>query len=100
MGSLHSPPRGDFHATLGEAEPGVYRAEYSGELNPDHPGERELPDFHLGTSRADVKVWVEQMARGLGCQPRRVAFAHGASAGRAPVAPPPFHLRSRMRTPT
>lgn len=66
MADLHSPPRGDFHATLRQVEPGVYRAEYSGELNPDDPDAREWPDFHLGTSRADVKTWVEEMARGLG----------------------------------
>lgn len=66
MGDLHSPPSGDFHATLREVEPGVFRAEYSGEMNPDHPGARELPDFHVGTSRAGVKTWVEEMARGLG----------------------------------
>jgi hypothetical protein len=28
--------------------------------------ERDIPDYHLGTSIADVKIWVEQMALGLG----------------------------------
>jgi len=59
-------PLGEFHASLREVEPGVFRAEYSGEINPEHPDEREIPDYHAGTSVADVKIWVEQMAQGLG----------------------------------
>lgn len=58
--------RGDFHASLREVEPGIFRAEYSGEINPDHPDEREIPDYHVGTSAAEVKTWVEQMALRLG----------------------------------
>lgn len=58
--------RGTFHAAIHEMESGVFRAEYRGELNPDHPDERELPDFHVGTSISDVKIWVEQMARSMG----------------------------------
>lgn len=45
---------------------GVYRAEYVGELNPDRPDERALPDFHIGTTETEVRTWVEQMAVGLG----------------------------------
>jgi hypothetical protein len=37
-----------------------------GELNPENPDARELPDHHVGTSAADVKIWVEQMARSMG----------------------------------
>lgn len=37
----------EFHAAIREVEPGVFRAEYRGELNPTDPDERELPDFHL-----------------------------------------------------
>lgn len=49
-----------------EVEPGLFRAEYVGELNPSNLDERAFPDFHLGTSMQDVKTWVEQMARALG----------------------------------
>jgi hypothetical protein len=58
--------RGKFHARLVEIEPSLYRAEYAGEINPKDPDEREIPDYHIGTSPTDVKVWVEEMARGLG----------------------------------
>jgi hypothetical protein len=58
--------RGEFHARLRQVEDGLFRAEYSGEINPQDPDEREIPDYHVGTSLADVKVWVEQMALGLG----------------------------------
>lgn len=57
---------GEFHASLREVETGVFRAEYSGEINPENPDEREIPDYHVGTSAAEVKIWVEQMATGLG----------------------------------
>jgi hypothetical protein len=60
--------RGDFRAAMREVEPGVFRAEYLGEWNPDDPDARAFPDSHLGTSRDDVKIWVEQMARALGYQ--------------------------------
>ena len=59
-------PRGEFHARMKEVEKGLYRAEYSGEINPENTGQRDIPDYHLGTSIADVKIWVEQMALGLG----------------------------------
>jgi hypothetical protein len=58
--------RGDFHAILRQVENGVFRAEYSGEINPENPDDREILDYHLGTSVSDVKVWVEQMAQGMG----------------------------------
>ena len=64
--------RDDFHASMRKVENGVYRAEYAGEINPENPDEREIPDFHIGTSVADVKVWVEQMALGMGY--RRVVW--------------------------
>jgi len=57
---------GELHARLREEEPGLFRAEYVGELNPQNPDERAFPDFHVGTNARDVKIWVEQMARGLG----------------------------------
>jgi hypothetical protein len=58
--------RGELHAVLRRMEDGTYRAEYTGELNPDNPDERELPDFHLSTSKESVTNWVEQMAEGMG----------------------------------
>ena len=60
-------PRGALHATLREVEDGVFRAEYHAEMNPERPHEaREIPDFHVGTDRDAVRLWVEQMAPGMG----------------------------------
>jgi hypothetical protein len=56
----------DFQANLREVESGVFRAEYSGEINPERPDEREIPDYHVGSSANEVKTRVEQMALGLG----------------------------------
>lgn len=58
--------RGEFHAIMREMEPGVFRAEYRGEMNPQQTDARTLPDYHLGNSRDDVRIWVEQMARAMG----------------------------------
>jgi hypothetical protein len=44
----------------------LFRAEYSGEINPEPTDARNLPDYHVGASAQEVKIWVEQMARGLG----------------------------------
>ena len=57
---------GEFHARIRQVEHDVFRAEYSGEVNPENPDERELLDFHIGTSEKGVRVWVEEMAKGLG----------------------------------
>jgi hypothetical protein len=43
----------------------LFRAEY-GEINPEPSDARDIPDYHVGTSAKDVKIWVEQMAEGLG----------------------------------
>jgi hypothetical protein len=52
---------------LQEVEPGLFRADYPGELNgTDDPPGGQLPDRHIGTSQDGVKTWVEQMAAGLG----------------------------------
>lgn len=59
-------PLGEFHATLRQAADGLFRAEYSGEVNPEDPDAREIPDTQVGTSAAEVKIWVEQMAKNLG----------------------------------
>jgi len=66
MADVKQATRGDFHAEIREVERGVFRAEYRGELNPDHPDAREFPDRHVGTSVAEVKLWTEQMARAMG----------------------------------
>jgi len=47
----------DFHASLREVQGGLFRAEYSGGINLDDPDAREIPDYHVGTSAADVKTW-------------------------------------------
>ncbi len=61
-----SPPvNGPFHARMRRTG-GVWRAEYSGEMNPNDPDEREFLDFHIGTEEREVRSWVEQMAHGLG----------------------------------
>jgi hypothetical protein len=60
--------RGDFHAILRQVERGLFRADYSAEINPENPDEREILDYHLGTSATEVKIWVEQMALGQGYQ--------------------------------
>jgi hypothetical protein len=49
-----------------QVEAELFRADYSGEINPDPSDARDIPDYHVATSAKDVKVWVEQMAEGLG----------------------------------
>ncbi|HEY0181524.1 MAG TPA: hypothetical protein VGC09_01840 [Rhodopila sp.] len=66
MSAPPQPRSGPLHAVLREVEPGLYRAEYSGEINPEDSDEREIPDFHVGTDAAAVRRWVEEMALGLG----------------------------------
>jgi hypothetical protein len=60
------PTKGQLQARLRQVEANLFRAEYSGEINPDNPDQREILDFHIGTSAADVTTWVEEMAKGLG----------------------------------
>jgi len=43
---------------------GLFRAEYSGEINPESSDARDIPDYHVSTSAEDAKTWVEQMAKG------------------------------------
>jgi len=54
------------HAVLRQVETNLYRAEYGGEINPEKPDERAMPDYHIGTDPRDVKVWVEEMATAMG----------------------------------
>jgi hypothetical protein len=59
--------RGVLHATMQEVEPGLFQAEYPGEMNgEDDPSGGQLPDRHIATSRQDVQTWVEVMAVELG----------------------------------
>jgi hypothetical protein len=58
--------KGELRATLREVEPGLFRAEYLGEINPDDPDARAIPDAHVSSTPQDAKIWVEQMARTLG----------------------------------
>jgi len=49
-----------------QVEDELFRAEYSGEINREPGDARNMPDYHVGTSATEVKIWVEQMATGLG----------------------------------
>jgi hypothetical protein len=71
---METKDRGELHAVLRKMEDGIYRAEYTGELNPENPYEREFPDFHVSTSMESARSWVEQMARGMGYS--RVVWDH------------------------
>jgi hypothetical protein len=66
MSQSARPTSGTLHAVLREIEPGSFRAEFSGEIYPDDPDEREIPDFHIGTDADGVKQRVQAMATGLG----------------------------------
>lgn len=73
MANLNQPAKGQpggrgvLHAVLQEIEPGLFRADYPGEMNgEDDPSGGQLPDRHIATSREDVRIWVEQMALSLG----------------------------------
>jgi len=59
-------PKGTLRASLVEVERGLYRAQYSGEINPDPSDERDFPDYHIGTDPQGVRTWVEQMAQEMG----------------------------------
>ena len=45
---------------------GMFKAEYTAELNPTAPDARAIPDMHLGADEQAVKFWVEEMAKGIG----------------------------------
>ena len=57
---------GVLHARMRQVEDELFRAEYRGEINPEPSDARDIPDYHVGTSATEVKIWVEQMATGLG----------------------------------
>jgi hypothetical protein len=57
---------GDLHARMRAVQGGLFRAEYSGEINPESSDARGIPDYHVSTSAEDAKIWVEQTARGPG----------------------------------
>ncbi|HEY0422170.1 MAG TPA: hypothetical protein VGC82_02490 [Rhodopila sp.] len=66
MSQSSKPSKGTMRAVLHETEPGLYRAEYSGELNPEDSDARDFPDSHIGTDADGVRQWVETMATNLG----------------------------------
>lgn len=56
--------RGDFHARIRKLEPDLFKAEYTGDLNPENPDpRREWTDSHIGTTLEEVKTFVEELAR-------------------------------------
>ena len=57
---------GTLHARLREVEPGLFSAEYPGEMNNDDAEVEAFPDAHIGTDASGVKNWVEEMATGMG----------------------------------
>ena len=56
---------GDLHARMRAVQGGLFRTEYSGEINPES-SDQDIPDYHVSTRAEDAKIWVEQMAKGLG----------------------------------
>ncbi len=66
MSTASGPHRGTLHATLHEVEPGLYKASYSGEMNPEDSDARDFPDAHIGTDAEGVRQWVQEMATRLG----------------------------------
>jgi hypothetical protein len=70
---------GTLHARLREVEPGVFSAEYPGEMNSDDAGPETIPDAHIGTDASGVRSWVEEMAVGLGYD--RVVWAPADAPG-------------------
>jgi hypothetical protein len=56
----------EFRAFLRKVSSGRYRAEYRCAFNPHNPDEWELRGFHLSSSMANAKQWVEQMALDMG----------------------------------
>ena len=63
---MASTPDSKLRAVIRQMPDGMFKAEYTGEINPENPDAREIPDSHLGTSETEVKAWVEQMAKGMG----------------------------------
>jgi hypothetical protein len=57
---------GVLHARLHEVEPGLFSAEYRGEMNNDNAEVEAFPDAHIGTDATGVRSWVEEMAAGMG----------------------------------
>ena len=58
--------RGTLRAILREIEPGLFSAKYPGELNQEEGGPQTYPDTHIGTDAEGVRMWVEEMAKGMG----------------------------------
>ena len=78
------PPRGVFDARMRQVEDQLFRAEFSGEINPQPTDAWDIPDYHVGTSAKDVKIWVEQMAR----EASATIVSCGTNSRRASLADP------------
>ena len=57
---------GVLRARLTEVEPGLYKAEYVEERRAGQPDSDSVPDSHIGTDAGGVRMWVDEMARGMG----------------------------------
>lgn len=57
-----------LHAVVEKVEPGLFRASYAADPDQDGalPGTAAMPDSHIATSHDSVRLFVEQIARGLG----------------------------------
>lgn len=58
--------KGTLRAIVREMQPGLFRAEYPGEMNQQQAGVESFPDSHIGTDANGVREWVEAMAVNLG----------------------------------
>ena len=81
---------GDLHARMRAIQGGLFRAEYSGEINPESSDARDIPDYHVSTSAEDVKIWSKWpkgsamiVSFGMNCHPASQAEAGaGLTLGR------------------
>ena len=70
---MPEPDDREFHARMEQPEPGLFRATYRGDTNPENAsapvlseGSEVLPDSHIGTDEAAVRNFVETLARNRG----------------------------------
>ncbi|MBV9537819.1 MAG: hypothetical protein JOY70_02675 [Acidisphaera sp.] len=80
--------KGIFRAVMEQPEQGLFRANFRGDVNPDvasadivSQGPEILPDSHIGTSEADVRTFVENLARNRGYD--RVVWETGRGVEKA-----------------
>ena len=73
--------KGVLHAILREMEPGVFRAEYPGEMNQDEATVEAFPNSPCRHRCMGVRQWVETMATSLESHPRRMGSRRYAIGG-------------------